>query len=689
MGFPRLGLLFPVVALFIFQGCGLQEATERDLASEASSFQGEDLKDGYVEIGDMLVHRSDVAEDDLQKYWPHEYENQQIVNSLGIHQGVSAKSQSLRLWVHGVVPVQFSSSFSSSERNQFMAYWDEFSNFADITFVQRTNESDYVYVVRQSGGCGGSSYIGRTRGRQTLTLRTSCSSRSMKKVVQHEMMHALGVLHEQSRPDRDAHVDIHWNNISSSVEKNFAKVSNPHRITQEYDFDSIMHYSSSTFGSSSRPTITRKVPYQCQGSNDPYHSSCRNSSQTTWIAHSYTMSAHDREILILLYGSASGSAPTPAPSPTPSNPAPTNPAPAPTTPTPAPTTPPQSNIRGDIQIYVNDAQVRFNSVMSNSPNGTTVYFRSDETRTSTAYAYGTGENRGDNLFNWGMNRYYYIYCEDKDPSGNSNSYYNRCVSGLTVHTSVRSSSNISLEFHKDGVVYSASPRSFAQAASTLLTFLENEYGAANFNDDERSLLFSEAAAVISQPSAPQPAPAPTTPAPAPTNPAPAPTTPAPAPTNPAPVPPTSNDVRQNIQIYFNGVRSRAASLQSNQPTGALVYFKTDETSDRNTVSYGGTRGKGDNQFNQAVNRIYYAYCEAKTPKNNDAQFYNRCIDGVQVYTQVVSSRRFMIRVQMGRSSSSFTYSSMSGSFLRFLGFLEQKFGASGLTDAERDLLKNL
>lgn len=64
--------------------------------------------------------------------------------------------------------------------------------------------------------------VGRTGGRQILSLGNGCIQKGLKKsslkiffkgIIIHEMMHAVGFFHEQSRTDRDDFITIMWNNI--------------------------------------------------------------------------------------------------------------------------------------------------------------------------------------------------------------------------------------------------------------------------------------------------------------------------------------------------------------------------------------------------------------------------------------------------------------------------------------------
>ena len=60
----------------------------------------------------------------------------------------------------------------------------------------------------------------------------------------HELGHAMGFYHEQSRPDRDQYVTIQYSNIRFFKDRNFRKFStrwiNVYGIP--YDYRSIMHY---------------------------------------------------------------------------------------------------------------------------------------------------------------------------------------------------------------------------------------------------------------------------------------------------------------------------------------------------------------------------------------------------------------------------------------------------------------
>ena len=115
-----------------------------------------------------------------------------------------------------------------------------------LRFIRTSGTGDYIDFVSTGSGCFSNS-IGRKGGRQVINLQNpGCTSVG---IIIHEIGHAIGFWHEQSRPDRDQYVNIHLNNIRSGKSHNFLKRSYSEVDYQGsgYDYGSIMHYRRTAF----------------------------------------------------------------------------------------------------------------------------------------------------------------------------------------------------------------------------------------------------------------------------------------------------------------------------------------------------------------------------------------------------------------------------------------------------------
>ena len=62
-----------------------------------------------------------------------------------------------------------------------------------------------------------------TGGQQTVSIGSGCEGMS---TVVHEIMHAIGIYHEQSRTDRDDYITIETQNIDAGTFFNVKKYIN-------------------------------------------------------------------------------------------------------------------------------------------------------------------------------------------------------------------------------------------------------------------------------------------------------------------------------------------------------------------------------------------------------------------------------------------------------------------------------
>lgn len=156
-------------------------------------------------------------------------------------------------WNNGIVPYTIAPRFANDSRlkSSIARGMKVLSDKTNLRFKKRTYEKDYLEFTSAYDGCW--SYVGKQGGKQTLNLARGCQ---YTYIVAHEILHAAGTQHEQSRPDRDKYVTIHWNNMNKSVWNNFQKVFSARHGA--YDYRSVMHYGSYDFSTNGRPTITKK-----------------------------------------------------------------------------------------------------------------------------------------------------------------------------------------------------------------------------------------------------------------------------------------------------------------------------------------------------------------------------------------------------------------------------------------------
>ncbi|CAI5442724.1 unnamed protein product [Caenorhabditis angaria] len=149
-------------------------------------------------------------------------------------------------WPQNTIPFYITNNVTSSVKKAVGLAMKELQTKTCIRFQQMSSNyqaGDFVRIV-DLGSC--SSPIGRQEiGQQDISLTKNCWGMG---TAIHELMHAIGIEHTQSRSDRNSYLDILYKNIDRSDLPNFELLSS--RLWANlvpYDYGSVMHYSADSF----------------------------------------------------------------------------------------------------------------------------------------------------------------------------------------------------------------------------------------------------------------------------------------------------------------------------------------------------------------------------------------------------------------------------------------------------------
>ena len=164
-------------------------------------------------------------------------------------QGIGITGPTAR-WPRRTVVFEIDPTLPNPKRvTDAIAHWQKHTF---IKFKKRTNEHDFVNFV-PGGGC--SSAVGKIGGVQLVTLGPACTAGN----AIHEIGHAVGLWHEQSREDRDKFVTIKFANVIPATRHNFDQHIADGDDLGPYDYGSIMHYPKIAFAiDPAKPTIVTK-----------------------------------------------------------------------------------------------------------------------------------------------------------------------------------------------------------------------------------------------------------------------------------------------------------------------------------------------------------------------------------------------------------------------------------------------
>jgi hypothetical protein len=202
------------------------------------------------------------------------------IDAGGLERQLSSDGVTFGGWDYGVLPIEFDAAVTTAHRAQFFRVCQAWGRVASVSCVERTSQSAYVRVEQNAGTltpCFASLGQFRRLTKNVLNLGGTCWNADS--VVFHELGHALGLLHEHQRPDRDAYISVDVSNLPENALGAYSTIALRDPLGQ-YDFLSIMHYRNNAFASDPlKPVLVPKEGYAS------YATTMGTSAQPTDLDH--------------------------------------------------------------------------------------------------------------------------------------------------------------------------------------------------------------------------------------------------------------------------------------------------------------------------------------------------------------------------------------------------------------------
>lgn len=185
----------------------------------------------------------------------------------------AVKEMNRSKWPNRTVPYVFHPKFNKKQMPLVNMALDKMRNLTCIRFIDMTGriaaddpKKHKVVFQSLSSGCFASVGYNKYLKNGFINLAQGCFSPSASTIL-HELCHTLGIIHTQSRYDRDKYIAVHFDKIQKGRESQFDKRKDMYGklslVGLPYDFNSVMHYPTNAFAKESKHqtmTLKKKFP---------------------------------------------------------------------------------------------------------------------------------------------------------------------------------------------------------------------------------------------------------------------------------------------------------------------------------------------------------------------------------------------------------------------------------------------